>query len=200
MTVWLIVISIAIGAARPIFVVRDFNHHVEMSYQAAAHILVGVLLVLMVQRYPHAKTMFWGLVFIEVACAAISIAIKKGLLLGVLLAIACTVVASSRASAENALWQLNVQRSYFGLHPLRPDPRLQQVAEETCRIMASRRASGHIYGRPAAGKWEGTGHRSGADRLGTRFYTCYQNHAAARRAGAAYVVTAGQTFYVLLLE
>lgn len=110
------------------------------------------------------------------------------------------LLVATQAAGANALWQLNVQRAYFGLYPLQPDPQLQAKAEETCQIMASRGLSGHIYGRPAAGRWEGTGQRSGQDVYGYRFYTCYQNHTQARYAGAAYVVTRSKTYYVLLLR
>lgn len=121
-----------------------------------------------------------------------------GLLRGILVAL--LLIAVLPASAADGLWQLNVQRSYFGLYPLQHDPHLQAVAERTCQIMAARNLSGHIYGRPAAGNWEGTGKKPFQDWKGYHFYTCYQNHRSARFAGAAYVVTNHGTFYVLLLR
>ncbi len=46
MRVLLISLSALVGLFRPVLLFTEFNHHIESSYQAIAHILVGVLLCL----------------------------------------------------------------------------------------------------------------------------------------------------------
>lgn len=46
MKAFFIVLSVLVGLFRPVLLFKEFNHHIESSYQAIAHILVGVLLCL----------------------------------------------------------------------------------------------------------------------------------------------------------
>lgn len=92
----IILAAVLIGAFRPVLLFRDFNSHVEVGYQAVAHILVGMLLgawyvlkesqdALIQGGYSQLSPMqaadkrawliqtFWILTAIEVICAAITI-------------------------------------------------------------------------------------------------------------------------------
>ena len=46
MKVFLLTLSALVGLFRPVLLFKEFNQHIELSYQAIAHILVGVLLCL----------------------------------------------------------------------------------------------------------------------------------------------------------
>lgn len=121
----------------------------------------------------------------------------------VLILFAGVMASASVGQAADALRVLNLQRSYFNLHPLLPDPQLQAAAERAAAERASRGITGHLNGRggnPVAGRWEGTGHDSRSDMWGIRFHSCYQKHKSAQYAGVAYVVTRHGTYYQLNLR
>jgi hypothetical protein len=88
----ILVAAVLIGLFRPVLLFVDFNTHVEAAYEAVAHILVGLLLGLWlysrdVQTWaaalelrPWVMPTFWTLAAVEVICAGIGIAMKRGLL------------------------------------------------------------------------------------------------------------------------
>jgi hypothetical protein len=90
MKLWFIIAAILIGLFRPVLLFREFNPHIESGYEAIAHIFVGILLgIWLIDRKYNglispwkswAVPIFWTLNAIEVTCAAIAIAMKKGLL------------------------------------------------------------------------------------------------------------------------
>lgn len=86
-------LAIAIGLFRPVLLFVEFNPHIEAGYEAFAHIFVGVLLgIWLIYRdveqdlgvngglQPWVMRTFWALAVIEVICAAVGVAMKRGLL------------------------------------------------------------------------------------------------------------------------
>ena len=84
----IIVAAVLIGLFRPVLIFVEFNPHIEAAYEAASHILVGLLLGLWlysrdVQTWagalelrPWVMPVFWILTAIEVVCAATSFFMK----------------------------------------------------------------------------------------------------------------------------
>lgn len=84
---YVIALAIAIGAFRPVLIFVDFNPHIEASYQAMAHLLVGGLLGAHLGYRKHERfgeplwsvdydwliVTFWALTAVEVICAGITI-------------------------------------------------------------------------------------------------------------------------------
>lgn len=69
----LILLAWIVAFLRPFFIAHEFNRHVSMSYQAVAHILVGILIANWYLTGDKAiRATFWGLVAVEVICATVS--------------------------------------------------------------------------------------------------------------------------------
>lgn len=72
-----IIAAVAIGLFRPVLLFVEFNQHVEASYEAFAHLLVGALIgAWWVTRRRWMLVAFALLTVVEVVCAAIGIAMK----------------------------------------------------------------------------------------------------------------------------
>jgi hypothetical protein len=83
--------AVVVGLLRPLFMFVDFNHHIDMIYQAVAHCLVGGLagawLMLdhlgwtkdqdYITDYDWMAVTFWALAAVEVACAIVIPALTK---------------------------------------------------------------------------------------------------------------------------
>ena len=68
----LIIAAVLFGLARPAFLFVEFNHHIDASYQAFAHILVGVIAAAWwFTRERWMAVTFWSLTAVEVVCATI---------------------------------------------------------------------------------------------------------------------------------
>ncbi len=77
----LTIAAVAFGLFRPVLLFVDFNPHIEAWYEAFAHLFVGGLLGLWwCNRQSWLIRTFWILTAVEVVCAAIGIAMKRGLL------------------------------------------------------------------------------------------------------------------------
>ena len=64
--------AVLIGLFRPVLLFVEFNHHIELSYQAIAHLYMGGLAGWwMAKEEGWAWNVFWLLVLVEVFCAAI---------------------------------------------------------------------------------------------------------------------------------
>jgi len=44
MRIFATLVTLVLSIARPMFVNNDFNHHIDQSYQAVAHLFVGALI------------------------------------------------------------------------------------------------------------------------------------------------------------
>lgn len=106
------------------------------------------------------------------------------------------LASASVSYAADALAVVNLQRSYFRLPALLPDPQLQAAAERAVATRSTRRVTGHLGGGPVAGRVEGVGYTSQTDRWGIWFRSCYTKASNIRYAGAAYTVGRdGRTYY-----
>lgn len=80
--IYLLLLSILVGGIRPFLVGRKVNKHLTQSYQALAHILVGVLLaVWWVQDDRLAGFCLGLLTVIEVICAFTPLIHKEAIIL-----------------------------------------------------------------------------------------------------------------------
>lgn len=76
----LIGVAVLIGAFRPVLLFVELNSHVQSAYEAAAHMLVGVLFGVWLLRKcegekqePWVMQTFWAITAIEVICAGIKL-------------------------------------------------------------------------------------------------------------------------------
>ncbi len=83
MNPFLTLLSVLVGLFRPVLLFTEFNSHIESSYQAVAHILVGVLLTAWLTgtrlgslKPDESKSMLFKLTAIEVVCAAVAFLLK----------------------------------------------------------------------------------------------------------------------------
>lgn len=77
MSISVIVLSIVFALLRPLFIFREFNKHINQSYQAFAHILVGILLAAWwLTGKQYLMILFWMLTIVEVISAVVT-AIRK---------------------------------------------------------------------------------------------------------------------------
>lgn len=87
MRVFLIILSVLVGAFRPVLLFKEFNPHIQSSYEAVAHILVGALLCAWLTStdlgyevlareykltYQDSKVILFTLTAIEVICALVA--------------------------------------------------------------------------------------------------------------------------------
>lgn len=75
---WLTIGSIIFGVLRAMLVFQDWPVHAKSSYEAFAHIWVGMLIVFTYWRVEGirpeiAAACFWCLVIVEVVCAALTV-------------------------------------------------------------------------------------------------------------------------------
>lgn len=89
LTIYLILVSTIVAALRPIPLLifkgeepgpKDGmwgNKHFKQSYQAVAHILVGIWGTLYYYQISPAMQVFWALVAVESICAVMTVALRK---------------------------------------------------------------------------------------------------------------------------
>lgn len=117
-------------------------------------------------------------------------------------------LSATGAQAANTLVYLNAQRAHMRLPAFGASDRLQQAAEYGASEMARRRMTGHLRGRPLAGRKEGTARRSSRQRgpAGELWgaedvFACYQNVRDMSFAGCASVLGAdGYWYYCVLYD
>ena len=78
MKLGILICAALIGLLRPAFIFNQFNSHIQKSYEAFAHILVGGLLTgWWLTGESYLKWTFWMLTATELICAAITVVRKK---------------------------------------------------------------------------------------------------------------------------